>query len=582
MRMMLRLAGFLRPFGRRAALAVALGVATIASNVGLLALAAFLIAAAALKPELAALSVPIYLVRLFGVSRGFARYAERLVSHDVTFRLLSGLRTWFYSRLEPLVPAGLQGHRSGDLLDRLVKDVDELQNVYLRVFSPMLVAAATTLGTVALLWTFSPTLALAALAFLLAAGVGVPVLANALSSRLGREEVRLRGELEAVIVDGVQGVQDILAFGAEDEQGRRLAAVNGALSRVQRRMAFVGGLQGALGELLSNLAVLVLLVLAIPLVTSGAVRGVYLAFLALVILGAFEAINPLGEAFWLLGRSREAAERIFEVADEEPRVVDPAPPSPMPEDTSLEFRGVSFRYAQGEPQVLHDLSFELPPGGRVAIVGPSGAGKSTVAHLALRLWDPEAGEVRFGGQDVRELAQEDLRSRISLISQDTHLFNGTFRRNLLLAAPEATDEEIWQALAVARLDGLVRRLPDGLDSWVGEQGLRLSGGERQRLAVARALIRDAPVLVLDEPTANLDTVTEAEFLEALREAMEGRSVLMITHRLVGMERMDEILVLDSGRIVERGTHAELLRSGGLYGRMYALQSTMLSTGGGIR
>ncbi|WP_273842971.1 thiol reductant ABC exporter subunit CydC [Rubrobacter calidifluminis] len=580
--MMLRLAGFLRPFGRRAALAVALGVATIASNVGLLALAAFLIAAAALKPELAALSVPIYLVRLFGVSRGFARYAERLVSHDVTFRLLSGLRTWFYSRLEPLVPAGLQGHRSGDLLDRLVKDVDELQNVYLRVFSPMLVAAATTLGTVALLWTFSPTLALAALAFLLAAGVGVPVLANALSSRLGREEVRLRGELEAVIVDGVQGVQDILAFGAEDEQGRRLAAVNGALSRVQRRMAFVGGLQGALGELLSNLAVLVLLVLAIPLVTSGAVRGVYLAFLALVILGAFEAINPLGEAFWLLGRSREAAERIFEVADEEPRVVDPAPPSPMPEDTSLEFRGVSFRYAQGEPQVLHDLSFELPPGGRVAIVGPSGAGKSTVAHLALRLWDPEAGEVRFGGQDVRELAQEDLRSRISLISQDTHLFNGTFRRNLLLAAPEATDEEIWQALAVARLDGLVRRLPDGLDSWVGEQGLRLSGGERQRLAVARALIRDAPVLVLDEPTANLDTVTEAEFLEALREAMEGRSVLMITHRLVGMERMDEILVLDSGRIVERGTHAELLRSGGLYGRMYALQSTMLSTGGGIR
>ncbi|MBX6762940.1 MAG: thiol reductant ABC exporter subunit CydC [Rubrobacteraceae bacterium] len=579
MRVMLRLAGFLRPFGRRAALAVALGVATIASNVGLLALSAFLIAAAALRPELAALSVPIYLVRLFGVSRGFARYAERLVSHDVTFRLLSGLRTWFYSRLEPLVPAGLRGRRSGDLLDRLVKDVDELQNVYLRVFSPMLVAAATTAGTVALLWIFSPALALAALAFLLAAGVGVPVLVNALASRYGREEARLRGELGALIVDGVQGVQDILAFGAEEEQGRRIAAVNGALSRVQRRMAFVGGLQNALGELLSNLAMLVLLVLAIPLVTSGVVRGVYLAFLALVVLGAFEAINPLGEAFRLLGRSREAAERIFEVADEEPQVNDPALPSPVPEDTSLEFHNVSFRYAPGEPQVLHDLSFELPPGGRVAIVGPSGAGKSTVAQLALRLWDPEAGEVLFGGQDVRDLAQEDLRSRISLISQDTHLFNGTLRRNLLLAAPEATDEEISRVLAVARLDELVRRLPDGLDSWVGEQGLRLSGGERQRLAVARALIRDAPVLVLDEPTANLDTITEAELLGAIREAMEGRSVLMITHRLVGMELMDEILVLESGRIVERGTHAELLSSGGLYGRMYALQSTMLATGG---
>lgn len=576
MKVLLRLLGLVGIHPWRAALAVLLGVATVTSNVGLLALSAFLIAAAALKPELAALSVPIYLVRFFGVSRGFARYAERVVSHDVTFRLLRDLRTWFYERLEPLAPARLLEHRSGDLLDRIVGDVDELQNVYLRIFSPILVAAFTVAATFAVFWFFSPLLAVVALGFLIVTGVGVPLLVNALARRTGRQQIEFRAELSALLVDSVQGVQDLLAFGAEKERRERVVEINRKLASAQRRMALIEGLQGSLNDLLSNVATLVLLVLAIPLVGGGEIRGVYLAFLALVILGSFEAITPLGSAFRFLGRSLSAAGRLFEIADEEPQVRDPENHAPVPERPSLEFRGVCFSYAGSDSEALDDVSFEIKTGSRVAVVGPSGSGKSTLARLTLRFWDPDGGEVRLGGRDIRGYAQEDLREKIGLVAQDTHIFNGTLRRNLLLARPEATQRELEQAIEAARLGGLVASLPEGLDSWAGEQGLRLSGGERQRLAVARALLKDAPILLLDEPTANLDTVTEQKLLGSIREMTRDRTTLLITHRLVGMEGMDEILVLDKGRIVERGTHADLLRSGGLYRQMYDAQREILA------
>lgn len=575
MRVLPRLIRFLGAHRGGVAVAVLLGVSTMASNIGLLSLAAFLIAAAALKPALVTLSVPIYLVRLCGVSRGFARYGERMVSHSVTFRLLTDLRTWFYERLEPLAPARLLEHRSGDLLDRIVQDVDELQNIYLRIFSPILVAAVTVLATFALFYIFSPLLAFVALGFLLAAGIGVPLLVNALASGLGRRQISLRSELNAQLVDGIQGVQDILAFGAASNQQEKVSRINREISRTQRRMALIGGLQNSLADLLANLAVVTLLVLAVPLVGSGAIRGVYLAFLALVILSSFEAITPLGDAFRFLGRSLESGRRLFEVVDAEPDVKDPADPITVPEEPGLEFRNVSFSYREGEPPALEDVSFELAPGSHVAVVGPSGAGKSTLTRLALRFWDRSSGEVRVGERDVRGYAQEELRERMGLVAQDTHIFNGTLRYNLLLARPDATEAKLARALETAQLDDFVESLPKGLDSWVGEQGLRLSGGERQRLAVARALLKDAPLLILDEPTANLDAVTEAELMSAIEELMRERATLLITHRLVGLERMDEILVLDEGRVAERGTHTELMRAGGLYSRMVEVQREMI-------
>jgi ATP-binding cassette subfamily C protein CydC len=577
-RVFLRLLVFMRPYRWRVLLGILLGVATVASNVGLLATAAYVISAAAVVPFLAMLTIPVYLVRLFSVSRAASRYAERLVSHDVTFRLLAELRTRFYARLAPLAPASLLKHRSGDLLSRIVKDVEELQDVYLRSFSPVAVALAVCALAALVLYTFDPTMAFVAIGFLAATGVGVPVLVRTLSKGLGRRQLRLRAELEARIVDDVQGVQDILAFGREGGERHRISALNSKLGLIQRRMALLTGLQNALGDLMMNLALVAVLSFTIPLVAAGEMNGVFLAFIALVVLGSFEAVAPLGAAFQVLGRSVGAGERLFEITDSEPQVTDPPEPLSLPQGGTLAFDRVSFRYEEDGPPALRDVSFVLRPGSRVAVVGPSGSGKSTLVGLILRLWDPDSGEVRLGGRDVREYAQEDLRSRIGVVSQDTHVFNDTLRNNLLLADPEADDASLHRAITEAHLAGLVEALPGGLDGYVGEQGQRLSGGERQRLAVARALLRDAPLLVLDEATANLDTVTERELLRTIREMMRVRTTLQITHRLVEMETMDEILVLDEGRIAERGKHEELVLRDRQYRRMLAVQEGMLATG----
>jgi ATP-binding cassette subfamily C protein CydC len=568
----------MRPYWRRILLGVLLGVATVASNVGLLATAAYVISAAAVVPFLAMLTVPVYLVRLFSVSRAASRYAERLVSHEVTFRLLAELRTRFFISLAPLAPARLLKYRSGDLLVRIVKDVEELQNVYLHSFSPVAVALAVCALASVALFTFDATMAFVVLGFLAATGVGVPFLVRALSKGLGRRQLRLRAELDARIVDDVQGVQDILAFGREGRELREFSAINRKLGRVQRRMALVTGLQNALGDLMMNLALVAVLIFAIPLVKAGEMDGVFLAFVALVVLGSFEAVAPLGAAFQVLGRSVGAGERLFEIADSEPQVMDPPEPLSLPEDGTLALDRVCFRYEEDGSPALRDVSFVLRPGSRVAVVGPSGSGKSTLVGLILRFWDPDSGEVRLGGRDVQEYAQEDLRSRIGVVSQNTHVFNDTVRNNLLLADPEADDASLHRAIRKAHLADLVEGLPGGLDGYVGEQGQRLSGGERQRLAVARALLKDAPLLVLDEATANLDTVTERELLRTIKELMRGRTTLQITHRLVEMETMDEILVLDEGRVVERGTHENLVRRNGPYRRMLAVQDGMLATG----
>ena len=575
MRTIFRLLGLLGPYRFRVALAVLLGVATVAGNVGLLSTAAYVISAAAVVSYISLLTIPIYLVRFFSVSRSFSRYFERLVSHDLTFRLLGNLRSWFYVRLTPLAPALLEGYRSGDLLSRLVEDVEELENLYMRAVSPVLVAAVVWGLAFAVLYPFDPALAITVLVFLAAAGVGAPLLVWALSRGLGRRQLELRSELYSRIVEGTQGVQDLLAFGREEEQGRQIEVLNSKLARIERRQALISGLHDSSGDLLTNLAMLVTLVLAIPLVAGGEVHGIYLAFLALVALGVFEAATPLGAAFQTIGRTTAAGERLFEVSDSEPTIRNPKSPLPVPEDFTLRFDNVSFRYGEGDPFSLEDVSFALEPGRKVAVVGPSGSGKSTLANLILRFRDPQGGEIRLGGRSLSEYAQEDVRRLVSVVPQSTHVFNDTLRNNLLLADPEANDEALGLALERARICSFIERLPDGLDTHVGEHGSRLSGGERRRLAVARALLKDAPLLVLDEPTANLDTVTELEVLASVWEVVRDRAALLVTHRLVGMEEMHEILVMDGGRIVERGAHEQLLAAGGLYCRMLETQRELL-------
>ncbi|MFN2166608.1 MAG: amino acid ABC transporter ATP-binding/permease protein, partial [Anaerolineae bacterium] len=326
---------------------------------------------------------------------------------------------------------------------------------------------------------------------------------------------------------------------------------------------------------------LAVLALAIPLVRSAQLDGVYLAMMVMVVISSFEAVLPLPQAFQYLHTSLEAGRRLFEIVDARPTVAEPALPAPGPATPGLRVQGLHFSYAPNEPPVLGNISFELPPGRLVAVVGPSGAGKSTLVHLLLRFWEYQDGHILLGGRELRAYDAESVRAMMAVVSQHTHLFNASIRDNLVLARPGATEGEVIRAAEQARVHDFIQSLPQRYDTWIGEQGVRLSGGQRQRLAIARAILKDAPILILDEPTANLDALTEREVIDSLQAAAAGRATLLITHRLVGLEAADEILVLRSGRVVERGRHQDLMQMGGLYRRMWELQTQILSDRAGI-
>jgi ATP-binding cassette subfamily C protein CydCD len=577
LRLLRRLMGFLSPFKGQVALSALLGAATILSSVGLMATSAYIISAAALQPSIAELQVAIVGVRFFGISRGLFRYLERYVSHQVTFRLLAGLRVWFYQALEPLAPARLLMYRSGDLLGRILGDIESLESFFVRVAAPPLTALLVALVVFGLLASFSGSLALAWLVLWLAAALGVPTLARWLSREPGRQAVGLRAELQVALVDGIQGLAELIAFGGGAQRLGQVDQASCRLVKAQGRMATITSGQNALVGLLGNLGLCLALALTIPQVSAGRLPGVYLAVLALIVLTSFEAVTPLPLAAQYLESNLQAARRLFEIVDTPPMVQDPAAPLPPPQAVGLEVRDLRFQYPNAEPGTwaLQDVSFSLPPGGRTAIVGPSGAGKSTLVNLLSRFWEYEEGRISLDGQDIRGYAQGDVRRCLGVISQNAYLFSATVWDNLRLARPGASREEIVQAAQGARIHEFIASLPQGYDTWAGEQGSRFSGGERQRLAIARALLQDAPLLVLDEATANLDALTEREVLRSIFDLAKDRSLLVITHRLVGLESMDEILVLDQGRVVERGNQEELLRSGGLYRRMWDLQNQVL-------
>jgi thiol reductant ABC exporter CydC subunit len=458
-----------------------------------------------------------------------------------------------------------------------VADIETLQNFYIRVIAPPVVAVL--IG--GLMWIFmrgfDRQLALVFLAVFAAAGIGVPLLTRLLSRDAGRRMVTTRAELSATLVDGIQGVADLVSLGQETAWLERVQAQSRELVGAQARMAWVGGLYGALGSLLTSLAALAVLIAAIPLVNSAQIAGVNLAVLVLAAMASFEAVLPLPQAAQYLESTLESARRLFDVAtaDRRPQTTGYGQSSVVCDQPDLAIRDLHFRYVPDEPFALDGIGFDLPAGKQLAVVGPSGAGKSTLVNLLLRFWDYEEGIIKLGTRDLREVDRDDVRRLMGVVSQGTYLFNATVRDNLLIAKPEATLAEIERATQQAQLDSFIQSLPQGYDTWIGEQGMRLSGGERQRLAIARALLKNAPILILDEATANLDPVTEREVMQSVRELMQGRTTLIITHRLVGLDDADEILVLRAGRVVERGRHAELIEANGLYRWMWDLQNQLL-------
>ena len=540
---MRRLLALARPVRWWIVLAALSSFAALAANVALMTAAPYLISRAALVTEFAALALAVTAVRLFAIARAALRYVERYAAHLVAFRVLTHLRVSFYRGVEPLAPAGLGSDRSGDLMTRAVADIDTLDAFYVRGLAPPAAAALTTVLACTILGALDPRLAPVLLACVVAGGLAVPWAVRRASRPRASNVVRARAAMYADVADDVTGLSDLLACAAEPTFDRRIAEGSRRLGDGLRGLAFVRGGGRAASATVAGLAATGLLAIAIPLVRSGGVEGAFLAAVPLVAVAAYEAVQPLGDAYREIELSRAAAARTFEVLDAEPVVRDPSIPSALPERTSVEFQDVGFGYEAGAPAIFEHLSFAIAPGEHVAIGGPSGAGKTTVANLLLRFWDAGTGSVRIGGTDVRSLRSDDVRTLFGVVPQQVHLFNGTLRDNLLLADGDADDARIVEACVRARLGSFLASLPNGLDTQVGEDGLALSGGERQRVALARAFLKDAPVLILDEATANLDEDTEAEVLDAVRSFAEDRTMIVISHRPAPIELADRRIAL---------------------------------------
>ncbi len=482
-------------------------------------------------------------LRVFGTVRVIGRYLERVLTHEATFRALADLRVWFFRGLSRGAAGGLGFRQAGDVLARLVGDVEALDGLYLRILVPLIGALLLLPALVVLVAGMegaAPAIAIGVL-FALSA-FALPSLAARATAAAGGRLAAASGGMRIAALDALTGLREVRAFAAE---GRMLAAVQAkeaALLSAQHAVVRRTALAGAGALLCAQAAVLVAL-LAAGTAPAAAVGAVFL------VVAGFEVAGGLPRAGALAGHAAAAARRVLEAAEAPAAVPDPADPASMPGGTALRFEGVHFRWQPDHPAVFDGLTLEVPPGARVALLGPSGAGKSTLAALALKLAAPQQGRVVLGGVDLARLPADAVRARIGWLGQATHLFDDTIRHNLLLARPDADDAALWAALEAARIAEAVRALPDGLDAWLGEGGARFSGGQGRRLALARALLSPAPILILDEPCAGLDAETERAFLSTLNEATEGRTVILIAHRLTGVERLDRIWRLSAGHAV---------------------------------
>ncbi|MFI0998378.1 thiol reductant ABC exporter subunit CydD [Streptomyces galbus] len=547
----------------RLALALLLGSLALGSAVGLMATSGWLISRASQQPPVLYLMVAVTATRAFGIGRAVFRYAERLVSHDAVLRMLADTRVAVYRRLERLAPAGLRTTRRGDLLSRLVADVDALQDYWLRWLLPAGAATVVCAGSVAFTAWLLPEAGAVLAAGLLAAGVGVPLVTGAVARRADRRLAPARGVLATRVADLLTGTAELTVAGALPVRTAEAREADGVLTRIATRAATATALGDGLTALVSGLTLAATALVGVQAVAAGRLGGVALAVVVLTPLAAFEAVLGLPLAAQYRQRVRRSAERVYEVLDSPEPVREPeqprrAPASPFP----LVVRGLTARYAGQDRNALSGVDLRLTEGRRIAVVGASGSGKTTLAQVLLRFLDPAAGTYTLGGVDAFALDGDAVRRLVGLCAQDAHLFDSSVRENLLLARKDASEADLRDALGRARLLDWVDTLPDGLDTLVGEHGARLSGGQRQRLALARALLADFPVLVLDEPAEHLDLPTADALTADLLAATEGRTTLLITHRLTGLQAVDEVIVLDGGRVVQRGAYADLTAEAG--------------------
>ena len=522
----------LQPFSRPMIFAIVLGFLTISSGIALMMTSAWLISTAALQLGITSLSLAPTAVRLFGLSRASFRYLERLVSHDVTFRLLAHLRVWFYEHIEPLSPAQLGAYSSGDLMARLVTDIEELQNLYIRVIAPPIVAVFVTI-CVGITFSFIDVfVAFVAVIFMIIAGTVLPLLTWWIGNQIGVHVVEARANINIHLVDTIQGLSDSLAYGYASNRLTQLGFYNDSLLRLERHEAWLYGLEGGLSVLMVNLASFCVLLTAID-----RVDGVLLATVTLGIISAFEPITPLALATQYLSKELSAAHRVFSLISLKPAIQDLTSSHSKPEyNADLSLNNIDFRYKESEPWVFHDFSIDIPYGSRVAITGESGSGKSSLVNLLLRFWEYDRGQVTVDGKDLRTLAHDELRQLFGVMTQKVHLFNTTIGENIRIADKSASDEMIVHVAKAVHIHDFIMSLPNGYDTYVGENGLSLSGGEGQRLALARILLKDAPIWILDEITANLDPITAKGVMDSVMQLGFNRTIILITHQTSMVEK----------------------------------------------
>ncbi len=562
-----------RPQSLWLSLGLLLSLLTLLANVVLMTTSGWFIAAMGLAGT-AGVSInyftPAAIIRGCAIVRTTGRYGERLVTHDATLRLLSGLRLWIYQALEPQAPAGLEHDRSGRLLTRLTADIDILDNFYLRILLPGSVAFIACCIFIGWLWFQSPQLALAQAALLLLAGWIFPWLLSHAGGFAARQTRELQEQLRTEAGDAFQGLAELLLYGAADAQADRLARISTAFGTTQLRAGRWAHAAESLVSLGAWLTLWSLVVLVAPEIETGHRPPAELAMFALFALASFEAVTPMPMAFLSLGPTLSAARQLFALADRPPVVSEPLSGQNRPSRYDYDFDAVGFHYPGSREAALQDICLNLAAGSSTAIIGPSGSGKTTLLRLMLRFYLPTQGQLRIGGHDIRTCSGTAIRQQLAVADQHSHLFIGSLRQNLLLARPDASDDALRQACETALLWPWIESLPDGLDTQIGEASLRISGGESRRLTLARALLREAPVLILDEPGEGLDPATARNLLLGIMEKYRQRTLVLITHQLDQLPLVDQIVLLDQGRILAQGNHQQLLKSSEAYQRLMAL------------
>jgi len=528
-----------------------LSLLTTVSGIALLTLSGWFISSCAIAGSVITFNfmLPAAQIRALAIIRTLGRYGERVVTHEATFRALADIRSWLFQQLIPLTPGRLSTLRSGDVLSRLTADVDALDALYLRLVAPVSIAAFGLLGVALFIWFYSWQISLATLVMLLIAAVWVPWLFNRLGQMHAERLVVLSTNFRIRQLELLQGLADLLAYQAYERFADVLAEVSTRMIATQRQNNRLTAISSALTLLLGQIALLIALTVAALAVVEGSLTGADAALVIFCVLAAFELVTPLPQAMQMLGKTQKAAQRIRQIAEMSPTVVQENPLLDLPDGCDLRLDQVSFRYNPQQNWLLDNISLDIPHGSKLAIIGPSGSGKTTLLHLLMRFIDPEQGDIQLAGQPIKQLDPDAVLTRFGVLSQRSQLFAATIKENLLIAKPDANPLELDSAINAAGLQTFIQQLPNGINTWVGESGVKVSGGEARRIALARLYLKNAPILILDEPTEGLDSHTENEVFNALAKFSVDKTLIMVTHRRAGLGLVDEIYHLQQGRLL---------------------------------